>query len=592
VTAACLLATGVVAATPRGTATAAPGPGVFFLGDSVMDGSRDTIEKTVVPSYPGAVVDAAVCRGLASSCPYNGSTPTTGLQEIAANAGRIGDVIVVELGYNDMPSATSIDAALSALTAQDVPLVLWVGLSTLNRPEFSTENDRLKAAATRWPTMRFLDWDGMSHAHPDWFIANDGVGVHLTAAGETAFVAWLKTQLDAIPGIGIPPPPAQHCSAAAAIGQPSAVPTAMGPVAPDPGAGFAGTEPRRILDSRTGRPLGAGRAIELQVTGRAGVPASASAAVLNVTAVGPCDPGFLTVFPCGSAGPPLASNVDYVAADVRPSLAVARLGAGGRACIYSMVQTDVVVDLMGWFDAAATALPVAQSPVRLLDTRTTGRVVGGTAIGLTAAPAGTPGVILNVTGVDATAPGFLTVWPAAADGSCDPATRPATSNVNVAGRDPVANAVMVRTGGQGRVCVFSFSDSHVVVDLDGVLAAVGRSQLQAATPQRVLDTRNGMGVVPAGGTVPVVVGGGATGAVLTVTAVQPDDRGFLTVWPAAPDGSCQPASRPLASNLNYAAGQVVANLAVTSVGGAGRVCVYSFAATHVVADLAATIASF
>ena len=162
----------------------------------------------------------------------------------------------------------------------------------------------------------------------------------------------------------------------------------------------------------------------------------------------------------------------------------------------------------------------------------------------------------------------------------------------MAGRDPVANAVMVRTGGQGRVCVFSFSDSHVVVDLDGVLAAVGRSQLQAATPQRVLDTRNGMGVVPAGGTVPVVVGGGATGAVLTVTAVQPDDRGFLTVWPAAPDGSCQPASRPLASNLNYAAGQVVANLAVTSVGGAGRVCVYSFAATHVVADLAATIASF
>jgi hypothetical protein len=107
----------------------------------------------------------------------------------------------------------------------------------------------------------------------------------------------------------------------------------------------------------------------------------------------------------------------------------------------------------------------------------------------------------------------------------------------------------------------------------------------------VLDTRNGSGAVPAGGTVPVVVGAGATGAVLTVTAVQPDDRGFLTVWPAAADGSCQAAARPLASNLNYAAGQVVANLAVTSVGGAGRVCVYSFAATHVVADLAATIAS-
>ena len=594
-TAACLLVTGVVVATPTGTPAAAPGPGVFFLGDSVMEGARDTLETTVVPSYPGAVVDAAVCRGLASSCPYNGSTPTTGLQEIAANAGRIGDVIVVELGYNDAPSASSIDAALGALTAQDVPLVLWVGLSTLNRPEFGTENDRLKAATARWPTMRFLDWDGMSHTHPEWFIPNDGVGVHLTAAGETAFVGWLKTQLDAIPGIGIPPPATQHCAAAVAIGQPTAGPSALASGAPDPASGFVGTDPRRLLDSRTGRPLGAGRAIELQVAGRAGVPASASAAVLNVTAVDPCAAGFLTVFPCGSAAPPLASNVDYAAGDVRPSLTVARLGPGGRACIYSMVQTDVVVDLMGWFDTAGGAVAVAQAPVRLVDTRTTGRLTGGTAFGFTAAAAGTPGVVLNVTGVDARAPGYLTVWPAAADGSCDPAARPGTSNVNVDGSDPVANAVIVRTGGQGRVCVFSLNDTHVVIDLDGTLAAAGTSALHAATPQRVLDTRNGTGgaagVVPAGGAVPVAVATAAAGAVLTVTAVQPDDRGFLTVWPAAPDGSCQAAARPLASNLNYSPGQVVANLAVTSVGGGGRVCIYSLAATHVVADLTATMTS-
>jgi len=594
VTAACLLVTGVAVATPTGTSAAAPGPGVFFLGDSVMEGARDTLDTTVVPSYPGAVVDAAVCRGLASSCPYNGSTPTTGLQEIAANAGRIGDVIVVELGYNDAPSAASIDAALGALTAQDVPLVLWVGLSTLNRPEFATENDRLKAATARWPTMRFLDWDGTSHAHPEWFIANDGVGVHLTAAGEAAFVGWLKTQLDAIPGIGIPPPATQHCAAAVAVGQPTPSPSAVPTAAPDPASGFVGTDPRRLLDSRSGRPLGAGRAIELQVAGRAGVPASASAAVLNVTAVDPCAAGFLTVFPCGAAAP-LASNVDYAAADVRPTLAVARLGPGGRACIYSMVQTDVVVDLIGWFDATGGAAAVAQAPVRLIDTRTTGRVTGGTAFGFAAAPAGTPGVILDVTGVDARAPGYLTVWPAAADGSCDAAARPATSNVNVDGSDPVANAVIVRTGGRGRVCVYSLTDIDVVIDLDGTLAAAGTGTLHATTPQRVLDTRNGTGgvtgTVAAGGVVAVTIGTGAVGAVLTVTAVQPDDRGFLTVWPAAADGSCQAVARPLASNLNYSPGQVVANLAVTSVGGAGRVCIYSLAATHVVADLTATIAS-
>jgi hypothetical protein len=593
VTAACLLVTGVVAASPARPASAAPGPGVFLLGDSVLEGARDTLEQVVVPSYPGAVIDAAVCRGLASSCTYTDGpvAPTTGLQEIAANAGRIGDVIVIELGYNDSPSAASIDAALTALTNQDVPLVLWVGLSTLNRPAFGPENDRLKAATGRWPTMRFLDWDAVSHGHPDWFVANDGVGVHLTAAGKTTFVTWLKAQLDAIPGIGIPPPAAQHCSASVAIGAPVAAPAALGETGPDAASGFTGTDPRRLLDSRTGRPLGAGRAIELQVAGRAGVPKTASAAVLNVTAVDPCAAGFLTVFPCGSPAPPLASNIDYVAADVRPSLAVARLGPGGRACIYSMVQTDVVVDLTGWFDTTAGAVPVTAAPARLLDTRSTGWVAAGTAVGVTAAPPGTPGVVLNVTGVDARAPGYLTVWPATADGSCDPAARPGTSSVNVAGREPVANAVMVRTGGQGRVCVFSLSDADVVVDLDGTFVPGGTGALRAATPQRVLDTRTGTGgtagVVPAGGVVAVTVGPVA-GAVLTVTAVQPDDAGFLTVWPAAADGSCHAAARPLASNLNYTPGQVAANLAVTGVGG-GRVCIYSFAATHVVADLAATI---
>jgi hypothetical protein len=407
-------------------------------------------------------------------------------------------------------------------------------------------------------------------------------------------VTWLKAQLDAVPGIGIPPPAAQHCASTVAIGAPTAAPAALSGSGPDASGGFTGTEPRRLLDSRTGRPLGAGRALELQITGRAGVPKTATAAVLNVTAVDPCAAGFLTVFPCGSPGPPLASNVDYVSADVRPSLAVARLGPGGRACIYSMVQTDVVVDLTGWFDAAGGARPVAAAPVRLVDTRATGRIVGGTAIGFTAAPPGTPGVVLNVTGADARSPGYLTVWAAGADGSCDPASRPGTSSVNVAGDLPVANAVMVATGGQGRVCVFSFSDAHVVVDLDATFVSSSGGALHAATPQRILDTRNGtgggVGRVPAEGVVPITVGP-AAGAVLTVTAVQPDEAGFLTVWPAAPDGSCQAAARPLASNLNYAPGQVVANLAVTGVGGGGRVCVYSLAATHLVADLAATISS-
>jgi len=240
-------------------AGASPGPGVFLLGDSVLAGAATAIQQSLVPSYPGTVVDAAVCRGVAVSCLYNGATPTTGQAEIAANAGRLGDVVVVELGYNDKPSASTIDATMNALSAQDVPLVLWLDLSTLNRPDFAPVNDRLQAATARWPTMRLLDWDGASKGHPEWFVPDDGVGVHLTKDGAAAFAAWLKTNLDAIPGIGVPPPAAQHCTASVGIGAGVAAPAAQ-PSTADAGAGFTGVQPKRLLDSRTGRPLGAGRA--------------------------------------------------------------------------------------------------------------------------------------------------------------------------------------------------------------------------------------------------------------------------------------------------------------------------------------------
>jgi hypothetical protein len=591
-----LLAAGLAVGVAPPAADAAPGPGVYLLGDSVTAGAEPALQQTLLPSYPGTVIDAAVCRGLVTSCPYNGTTPTTGMAEIAAHAGQLGDVVVVELGYNDKPSAATIDAALKALTAQDVPLVLWVSLSTLNRPDFASMNDRLQAATARWPTMRVLDWDGFSTAHDSWFVPDDGVGVHLTKDGASAYAGWLKGQLDAVPGIGVPPPAAQHCAATVGIGTPSPAPAAQTALSPDDAAGFTGVQPKRLLDSRTGRPLGAGRAIELQITGRAGVPKGATAAALNVTAIDPCGAGFVTVFPCGTTAPPLASNVNYAAREARPNLVVARLSSSGRACIYSMVQTDVAVDLMGWFGGGTGDRAVAASPVRVLDTRSSGRVGAGQAIavGVTGpglAPEDAKGAILNLTATDARAPGFVTVWPATSDGTCDPMARPDTSNVNVAGADAVANMVMVRVGA-GRVCVYAFSDTNVVVDLDGWFED-GDGTLRAETPRRVLDTRVGTGgtaaEVAAGTAVPLDLGASTHGAAVNVTAVLPRAKGFLTVWPARDDGTCAATDRPLASNLNYTAGQVVANVAVTDASASGRICIYSFAATHVVADLAAAI---
>jgi hypothetical protein len=249
---------------------------------------------------------------------------------------------------------------------------------------------------------------------------------------------------------------------------------------------------------------------------------------------------------------------------------------------------------MGWFAAGSGDRAVAASPVRVLDTRSTGRVTAGQTIavavtGAGMAPADARGVVVNLTATDARAPGFVTMWPAAANGSCDAAARPDTSNVNVTGADAVANLVMVRVGG-GRVCLYALSDTNVVVDLDGWFVD-GKPTTRAQTPRRVLDTRDGTGAaageVPADTAVPVDLGAATTGAAVNITAVLPRAKGFLTVWPASADGTCAAATKPLASNLNYTAGQVVANLAVTAANAAGRICVYSLARTHIVADLAA-----
>ena len=115
------------------------------------------------------------------------------------------------------------------------------------------------------------------------------------------------------------------------------------------------------------------------------------------------------------------------------------------------------------------------------------------------------------------------------------------------------------------------------------------------SPQRLLDTRQGeqtadgdfagRGKRGADSTLRLDVAGRSGLAdpvgtvVLNLTVDQPAAAGFLTVWPCDQD-------RPTASNLNYAAGQVVAVAALSRVAPDGTVCVYTLASTHIIIDAA------
>ncbi len=269
-------------------------------------------------------------------------------------------------------------------------------------------------------------------------------------------------------------------------------------VAPGQGDGYQPLDPARVLDTRdgTGRPSPApvprDGTIELQVTGRGSVPASGvSAVALNMTVTGTQAAGFLTVWPCGQARPQ-ASSLNYgpptppQQAFTRANLVNVQVGTGGRVCIYSQEQTEVVADVSGWYGPTApTGFVPFDTPTRLFDSR-------NAASGLQAPvvrSGGTPtsplrsgsepiipiddrdpttgfdieAVVMNTTVVDNSAEGFLTAYP------CGTAP-PLASNLNYDPPRTVPNLTVVRLGVPG-VCLFPSRDTHTLADLAGFFTA-------------------------------------------------------------------------------------------------------------------------
>ena len=241
---------------------------------------------------------------------------------------------------------------------------------------------------------------------------------------------------------------------------------------------------------------------------------------------------------------------------------------------------------------------VPVTPARLLDTRdgTGGNIVPLGPQVFTELPVtgvgGVPAthvtaVVMNVTAVNPTAAGFLKVWP-----SGD--AQPAISNLNFVAGQVVPNLVTVKVGANGRVNVLnSLGFTDVVADVVGYytdVAPPGGGRFTSLSPQRVLDTREGVGAAqrPLGTdtsidlTVTGVAGvpaSGVSAVALNVTVDQPTASGFITVWPTG-----EPL--PTASTHDFVSGLTVANLVLAKVGAGGKVSLYnSNGSTHLVADV-------
>jgi Cysteine-rich secretory protein family len=234
--------------------------------------------------------------------------------------------------------------------------------------------------------------------------------------------------------------------------------------------------PARIMDTRTfhggaGR-FGVGTTVELPVRGFGGVPADATAVTMNLTAVDPATEGFITAYPCGDR--PFVSSLNTYPLQTRPNLVMVPLSASGSVCLYSTVETDIVIDVNGYFATAGSRQFAALQPIRILDTREGDPVLNGNLGGtrLTAGqplrimiagqrgiPGGTRAISANIAVTEATSAGFLVAYP------CGPV--PVAASVNFVPGEDVANAAQLTLDDGGGICLWSSTNVHVVVDVNG-----------------------------------------------------------------------------------------------------------------------------
>lgn len=341
---------------------------------------------------------------------------------------------------------------------------------------------------------------------------------------------------------------------------------------------FTGQNPQRVLDTRAGGPVATRGVVEIDLSAR--LPFSATSAVLNVTAVGARQDGYLTVYPCDVTRPD-ASNLNYTVGATVANAVTIGVRQSRKVCVYAEGSTDVLVDLSGWYDADGSGDGlVIQAPKRELDTRGGAMPAAGSTVRVdlsAAVPAGATSAVLNLTAVGAWGEGYVTAFP------CDQ-PQPNSSSLNFSIGQTVPNFVTVKLAADRSVCLFTSASTHLLADLQGWYAPTSPVGFAELTPMRAFDSRRQPpGAIRNKGIMWLEFDTMPVAWLMNVTVVSPRAGGYLTVYPCETKPVTTP---PNASNLNYVTGQVVPNQVLVAPGANREVCYFSYAETDMLADLA------
>jgi hypothetical protein len=208
----------------------------------------------------------------------------------------------------------------------------------------------------------------------------------------------------------------------------------------------------------------------------AGALADGGALSLNVTAVPSGPIGYVTVWGTSPSEtePPLVSTLNAPTGEVTANAAIVSVdpSTGDSVSVYSTENTDIVMDITGYF-ASARLAPTGLSlyllpPCRILDTRlANGTFLGELTVPVTtgnpcAVPNNAKAYVTNATVVPSPVLGYLTLWP-------DGTAQPVVSTLNAPDGFVTSNMAIVTTT-NGSIDAFASNPTQLVLDISGYFA--------------------------------------------------------------------------------------------------------------------------
>jgi sirohydrochlorin ferrochelatase len=168
---------------------------VTLIGDSVADAiTGDYSASLIIKQGIDLDLEVAPCRRVeGEGCPIGGVRPPSAVQLVQSLGSKIGDSVVVAVGYNDFEDqyAGNIEDAINALTAAGVKRIFWLTLRAARHP-YLTMNDAIAQAAAKHPQVTVIDWNVYSRSHLDWFQSD---GLHLLGPGAEAMATLIHKTL-------------------------------------------------------------------------------------------------------------------------------------------------------------------------------------------------------------------------------------------------------------------------------------------------------------------------------------------------------------------------------------------------------------